>query len=424
MKALWFALALAAVAACADDKNETSVVTSPAVAANGLPCPVNDVLDRRCRVCHGPSPIGGAPMSLVTADDLHAPARSDPSKKVYELVGRRTHDPVRPMPPSRPLSADDLRTLDDWIAAGAPRSAATCAPPTTGDGGTDALPCTPDRSLAPREPWAIEPKLDDDYVCYGVDIATASKRHVIAIGPHVTNQRLVHHLDVYEAPESVDSTPRRCSAFGSSEWRMVFAWAPGGKSLVLPQQAGFPLSGTTHYVVQIHYSNSLHLGGETDSSGVDLCTTDRLRANDADVMAFGTDHFVIPPRSNYDLTCKVGLGPTASELHLFAVMPHMHGSGSALTQTLHPQGGPAIELASQPHWNINNQSWFPIDATLRPGDRVATRCKWVNTADDPIYFGDAAADEMCYAFTMYYPRITAPGWNWSLPASQAACTAN
>jgi hypothetical protein len=421
MRPLIAILVAIAIAACVVDRTE-SLSSAVVAGSNGLPCPVNDVLARNCRVCHGASPIGGAPMSLVTADDLHAPARSDPTKKVYEMVGRRTHDPHRPMPPSRPLAAADLQILDDWIAAGAPRSAATCAPPST-DGGTDTLPCTPDKSLAPSQPWAIEAPLDDDYICYGVDIETASKRHVIAVGPRVQNQRLVHHLDVYEAPESVDSTPRRCSAFGSSEWRMVFAWAPGGKSLVLPQQAGFPLSGTTHYVVQIHYSNSLHLSGETDASGVDLCTTDRLRANDADVMAFGTDHFVIPPRANYDLMCKVGLGPAASELHLFAVMPHMHGSGAALTHTLQPQNGAAIELASQPHWNINNQSWFPIDATLKPGDRIATRCRWVNTNDEPIYFGDAAADEMCYAFTMYYPRITTPGWNWSLPASQAACSA-
>jgi hypothetical protein len=72
---------------------------------------------------------------------------------------------------------------------------------------------------------------------------------------------------------------------------------------------------------------------------------------------------------------------------------------------------------------VNNQSWFPIAATLKPGDRVATRCSWTNTDDEPVYFGDAAADEMCYGFTLYYPRITDPAWNWTMPASQAACAA-
>jgi len=390
--------------------------------STGLPCPVNDVFARKCQRCHAKPPVFGAPMPLLTGDDAHAAALSNPAKKVYEVVGTRIHAETRPMPPGAPLNPADMQILDDWIAAGAPRSAATCAPPVVDDGGTGGLPCTPDHNLAPSKPWALQDDLDDDYVCYGVDITTTTKRHVTAIGPRVQNTRVLHHLDIYEAPDSFGSEPQRCSAFGSAAWRLVFAWAPGGKSLVLPPEAGFPLSGTTHYVVQMHYSNVTHLAGETDATGVDLCTTDQLRPNDADVMAFGSDHFVIPPRSpNYDLTCRVALGGS-SDLKLFAVMPHMHNNGRALTQTLQPRDGGPIDLATQPNWDINTQEWFPIDATLHPGDRVATRCAWKNASDEEIYWGDAALDEMCYAFTMYYPRITDPSWNWSLPATQSACT--
>jgi hypothetical protein len=417
------AIAVAIGGCVASSSDEPGTESAGATASTGLPCAVADVFARNCKLCHGASPTFGAPMPLVTADNLHAPAVSNPAKKVYEMVGVRIHDPQRPMPPIQPLPAADMQTLDAWIAAGAPRSAATCQTTPTGDGGADVLPCTPDQSLAPANPWPVQADLDDDYVCYGVDVTTAAKRHAIAIAPRVQNDRVLHHLDVYEAPESFGREPRRCSAFGSAEWRMVFAWAPGGKSLVLPPEAGFPLQGTTHYVVQMHYSNVAHLSGETDASGVDMCTTDQLRANDADVMAFGTDHFVIPPRSNYDLTCRVALASTGPDLRLFAVMPHMHGLGRSMVHTLHPRGGaPPINLATQANWDINNQSWFAIDATLRAGDRVATRCGWTNTTDEPVYFGDASADEMCYAFTMYYPRITEPSWNWSLPASQSSCT--
>ena len=417
-------VALTAAPGCSSSDGASSSSAQAGIATTGLPCPVNDVLARKCQSCHSNPPKFGAPMPLLTGDDLHAPARSNPSKKVFELVQTRTHATTRPMPPSGPLAAPDLQVLDDWIAAGAPRSAATCAASDAGadDGSTGTLPCTPDKSLAPSKPFTLDPALDDDYICYGVEVGTADKRHVTALSPRIDNARVLHHMDVYEAPEAFGSDPRRCSAFGSAEWRLIFAWAPGGKSMVLPPEAGFPLSANTHYVVQIHYSNVSHVDA-VDGSGVDLCTTDQLRANDADVMAFGSDHFVIPPRSNYDLTCRVALGPTAPDLHLFAVMPHLHGNGLALEHALQPRdGGEPIELVSQPHWDINNQSWFQIDTTLHAGDKIATRCKWTNPTDDPIYWGDATADEMCYAFTMYYPRIVDPTWLWSVPASQSSCT--
>jgi len=428
LKALFSTVTLVAIGAfvalggCSVDRGSEGSAAAGSLTARGVPCDVAEVLDRKCNGCHSSPPAFGAPMPLVTADDLHAPARSNPAKKVHEIVGTRIHDTVRPMPPSRPLDAPDMAIVDAWLAAGAPRSAATCADAGSPDGGTDTLPCNPDTTLAPPSKWTLEAERPDDYVCYGVEVTATQKRHAIAMGPKIDNRRVLHHLDVYEAPTAFPSTPQRCSAFGASDWRMVYAWAPGAKNLVLPPAAGFPISGTMHYVVQIHYSNVTHLAGEVDGSGVDICTTDQLRPNDADVMAFGSEQFIIPPRASYDLTCRVALSSAWPELNLFAVLPHMHGFGRSMTHTLHPRNGTPIELAKETAWDPNNQSWYPIDATLKPGDRVSTRCGWVNTTDDPVYFGDASLDEMCYAFTMYYPRIVDPQWNWSLPAQQAACT--
>ena len=49
-------------------------------ASDGLPCDVDSLLARQCRSCHGTKPIGGAPMSLVSYDDLAAASPSDASK--------------------------------------------------------------------------------------------------------------------------------------------------------------------------------------------------------------------------------------------------------------------------------------------------------------------------------------------------------
>ena len=49
-------------------------------------CGVTDVLDKKCRSCHEKKPAFGAPMALVTREDLLAPLPSDPSKRVLDGV--------------------------------------------------------------------------------------------------------------------------------------------------------------------------------------------------------------------------------------------------------------------------------------------------------------------------------------------------
>jgi hypothetical protein len=402
-----------------EDQGSAGEANSEVTAGAGLPCAVDDVMKRRCRSCHNAPPLFGAPMALNSWEDMTAVSHG---RKIYELVGERIHAATRPMPPSPAprLSAGELAVVDDWIAAGAPRSTQSCTPGV--DAGTDAgsLGCQPDQHIVPSRPYAMPVDQDDAYVCFGLDIAPSEKRHIIAFSPKIDNARIVHHVVVFESPTPVPAEPQPCSSEGLFRGRMVYGWAPGGQNLVLPPEAGFPIEGTKHYVVQMHYNNVNHLVGQTDSSGIDMCTTSQLRANDADVMAFGTANITIPARSTLDVTCGVTLPPQTPQIHIFAAMPHMHQLGKALVNTLRPAGGlPAIDLGTQSSWDFNSQAWLPINASAGAGGRVETRCAWTNTTDSVVKFGENTADEMCYAFTMYYPRV--PNMHWAAPAYTSTC---
>ena len=91
-------------------------------------CGVMNLMQNKCQACHGATLAAGAPMSLVTYADFVAPAKSDPARKVYELVKERTHDDKKPMPPRGMLSSSELAPLDAWLNAGAPHAAALCKP--------------------------------------------------------------------------------------------------------------------------------------------------------------------------------------------------------------------------------------------------------------------------------------------------------
>lgn len=405
--------------------------TGGAGGAPGLPCDVAKILATSCQSCHSAKPVYGAPMPLVTYDDLHAPLKSDPTKKVYERISLRIHDDKSPMPPppNERLGAADTVILDNWVQQGAPKGTADCGGAgsggTGGTGGAGGVPlsCTPDVKLQPATPWVMPKDTTDEYVCYGVDVPVNEKRHIIALAPLVDNPTIVHHMLLFAMDQSVGSTPVACSG-GMSGGRLVGVWAPGGGALELPAEAGYAIEGTAHFALQVHYSNLMHLDGEKDSSGYQLCTTNQLRPNDADILAFGTWSFTVPAQGSADITCDFPVPVGAPITHGIAGMPHMHKLGTKISTTLIPGGGGAtVDLGTADPWNFESQIWTPLDETavVKPGDTVRTRCAWDNPTSSDVHFGETTASEMCFGFYLYYPRISFPGWSWGLPAFQSKC---
>ena len=103
----------------------TSVDSTDPNAVSGVPCDVAQVLAKSCASCHGVTPSGGAPNSMMTYDDLKAASISVPSSTVAELSLVRMKDSSTPMPPDG-ASAEDLAVLDNWIAAGMPPGTVAC----------------------------------------------------------------------------------------------------------------------------------------------------------------------------------------------------------------------------------------------------------------------------------------------------------
>lgn len=392
-----------------------------------LPCDVEAIIAANCRNCHGATPQYGAPMALASHEDFTAPAKTDRSKKVFELVGTRIHDDVHPMPqaPNPRLNAADMATIDAWIAAGAPKGTSTCAmqdgsvTPTPDGGSTE---CTPDVDLISPSTWNM-PQVDDVYVCFGVDIPVTGNRQIVAIKPRVDNKAIVHHIVLMQSPNAVSPTPSPCSAFGMVTWPTLWAWAPGIGDFALPPEAGFPMSGTMHYVVQIHYNNIGRLMNQTDKSGFGLCTTDKLRPNDADVIAFGTNKINVPAHGTLDQTCTYDVNPALDSRTIFSTFLHMHKIGTEISSIVNP-GASQTVLADDPTFSFTDQQWAPNNpkVQLHTGDKVATRCKWNNTTDNPVSFGENTEEEMCFAIVAYYPK--AQLLSWLYPAYTATCKKN
>ena len=196
----------------------------------------------------------------------------------------------------------------------------------------------------------------------------------------------------------------------------------GGKNMVLPPEAGFPESGTTHWVAQVHLSNAKDLTNQSDASGYDLCTTDQLRANDAAVMAPGSISFSIPPRGSLDLNCSYTYPTGYPAIHVFTATPHVHLLGTSIGANVVPGGtGTAATIVNTPNWDFQTQLGYPASNDINPGDVLQTQCAWNNPGDTAVGFGEDTTDEMCFTFLAYYPAITNPLWSWVVPAALGSC---
>lgn len=416
--------------ASVDAGDEPASDPAPTPAVEGVPCAVSAVLDKKCNSCHGATPKYGAPMSLVSYGDLHAATPTKPGKRVFEEVSARVHDDTRPMPqaPNPRLDASELTTIDEWVKRGAPRGEAcrdgggTPAPPPD-----EPLGCTPDVTAKPAAPYAMPATEKDVYTCYGFDQTVSAKKHATAFRIRVDNAKIVHHVLLFQSDSSYSTTPQACAATALAGWRMVYGWSPGSKGRELPAEAGIPIEGTTHWVVQVHYNNGKGASGEKDSTGFEMCTTDKLRKYDADMLVWGTRDINIPAKSRHDLSCS--FKPSSiwmPAIHIVSGSPHMHGLGKQFTTTLKKRDGRTIDLGSTAAFDWGNQQSYPVapDTIVEPDDTVVTRCVWENSGSSAVQWGEGTEDEMCFNFTMYYPKIKSPLWSWIAPALISSCASS
>lgn len=98
-----------------------------------------------------------------------------------------------------------------------------------------------------------------------------------------------------------------------------------------------------------------------------------------------------------------------------------------MSTVLTPAGGGApVDLGTDLKFSFSTQAWYPLGTSPQgvvsnTGDVIKTRCKWSNTTNQSVSFGENTAQEMCYSFTLYYPKIQSLAWSWALPAGSSKC---
>jgi hypothetical protein len=154
---------------------------------------------------------------------------------------------------------------------------------------------------------------------------------------------------------------------------------------------------------------------------MELCATDKLRPNDAAVVAFGAMNIgpkkaiVIPPRkTKHTVTCTYPW--LHGDVKFISAAPHMHKRGHAIkTETTDGR-----LIGEQKQFDFESQVGFDVDSEVHFGERVRTTCEWSNPDDHVVTFGEGTDDEMCFNIFTYYPKVGGI-LSWGQPAAMALC---
>jgi hypothetical protein len=374
------------------------------------------IVERSCLRCHSDGSIGTSFTDPAVVQGL-APLIS-----AYVQIGQMP--PPAPDPSCQPyegsevfvLTPEERQLFADWAEAGAP----------IGSGPSPSIEEDPfvqqvDRVL--QAPGPVTPVFDrtgNGYTCFVVDIGEEELVPVQAFVPLVDNDRIVHHIVLYQAvgnrgiPEDASATEGFvCNGLGGPGWVPVAAWGPGNQAFAFPPGITYILTQSTPYVLQMHYYNSFDGADQaTDHTAYGLVLADEP-GRAVTTLPLGPTSFRIPAGAEAHSESST-IDWSYGSYDILAVWPHMHLFGSGFSQTLTHADGAETCLLQQDDWDIHSQVTAPYLDTipLRNGDRITTTCTWDNSpANQPlpgeqpktVNFGEGTGDEMCFGFTYISP---------------------
>lgn len=384
-----------------------------------LPCAIKKIVADKCGTCHSDPPSFGASMPLTNYVQFHAASAADKTKQYHQQAKTRINAASSgaghmPPPTSPQLSASELATMNAWLDQTAPAAGnETCGTP-TGDAGTptaagDAgalgtgdLTCykllARDSDL--KSPYHVGVAAD-----LYVDVVFAAPwegtAYGIVIRPVIDNKQAIHHWLLFQdiKPGTPSGAVKGSGAHPGGQ--LLHGWAPGADSIDFREtgvDVGLELPQTT-YTVEVHYNSTD--ANATDASGVEICTAKKKPANIAALSWLGHDNTLLAGDWGGDQTAWTGTcTPTSNEpIHILSVWPHMHLEGRHMKGTIQRAGG-KTEVLHDETFDFNYQRLYKKSVTLMPGESIVTDCTYAK----PMSFGEATTDEMCYLFTMAYPK--------------------
>lgn len=381
----------------------------------------------RCANCHEPGGVG--PFPLTTYEEAFAVREG-----LRDAVVSRTMPPWLAAPccntffHDTSLTAEQVATLDAWVAQGAPR-------------GPD-IPVVPlpsvttlsrvDVTATMTQPYTPQPTDGriDDFRCFVLDWPLEGETFVTGLQPRPGARSIVHHLIVATVQnEAADALKQREGEDG----RPGFPCEGGlgnlnldayiGGSLLggdFPDGIGAKVNANSKLLLNIHYS-LLGKGAVPDQTAIEFRVDDTATETKTMVVAnpfwlMGTGMLIEAgdPDKVYSYQYDPALLLAYKDVELRSVAPHMHALGSRMKVAVVRANGDVDCLAEFVNYDYGWEQpfWFAEPIRFERGDELYIQCHFDNSLDNqPLINGQRPApkaiawgtdnQEMCAAFITY-----------------------
>jgi hypothetical protein len=387
---------------------------------------VAPILEKHCIACHRPGQM--APMSLLTYDAARPWARS-----IQRQVTARTMPPWGADPaigtfgndPS--LSAEEIATINRWVADGAPRGdSPPPAPPVYTEGWQIGQP---DLVLSIPKPIAVPAKGIVDYYYIEIPTGLSEDRWIQAAEIRPTNRKAVHHaLAFVKSPglATPPPTPRGdgtscnedfCGDIEQHDARMgpiLAASAVGTNPEIYPPGTAKLLRAGSVITMQVHYTP---YGEETtDQIGIGLVFAKEPPKVQLKMVPFSKQGFTIPPHAaNHRVETHLEFKKDAA---IWSIGPHAHLRSKSWTFEVIDPDGRRQPVLAVPSFDFNWQIVYRLKEPLavRAGSKLHAVGVFDNSANnknnpDPnaeVKWGNMTTDEMLFASIVYSLGPVAP----------------
>jgi hypothetical protein len=216
-----------------------------------------------------------------------------------------------------------------------------------------------------------------------------------------------HHLIVYRSTATAEqTTPFACSPFQgllTGDVPLVIV-TRSHLDYALPPGVGVQLAKGQMLKIEAHYINATSapiVGSATVSvNGSSVAEAGSFQA--ADVGLWGTTNINVPPRGTFSTPVNFQAGIAGTKV--FALTTHEHQLGTeAQVWSSSKAGDVADSVTDDTDWANPALKTFapaiPFDGT----SGLSYQCKWSNTSDTAVAFGESALNEMCFVILYYYP---------------------
>lgn len=415
--ALLLSLPLAGAVATQQPASEGAAVEAPTFTKDVAP-----IFIEHCAACHRPGQM--APMSLLTYDSARPWARSIQRQVTSRIMPPWGADPkIGTFANDPSLSADEIRTITRWVAAGAPRGEGTApSPPPAADSWQ--IP-EPDLVLSIPTPISIPATGEMDYQYIEIPTGLHEDRWIEAIEIRPTNRKAVHHALAFVKVPNLPTPPPVPRGDGTScnedfcgdieqhDARMgpiLAASAVGTNPEIYPDGTAKLLRAGSVITLQVHYTP--YGEASTDQIGVGIVFAKKPPRIQLRMVPFSKQGFTIPPRAaNHVVDSYLEFKKDAS---IWSIGPHAHLRAKSWRFELIDPDGRRQPLLSVPRFDFNWQIVYRLNAPIpvRAGSRLHAVGVFDNSAgnksnpdpDAEVRWGNQTNDEMLFASIVYSLR--------------------